>query len=109
MPVQLAPNIDGWLRGLEHADQVARYLFATNPKVMSQVLTIVHRVISTFLIKRARMTVKSGAQSGAVSLGGPHYSTVWLRTKSKSSLPYALPERRLRCQGLLLARQTAYL
>ncbi len=45
-----------------------RYLFATNPKVMSQVLTIVHRVISTFLIKRARMTVKSGAQSGAVTL-----------------------------------------
>jgi ribosomal protein S27E len=45
-----------------------RYLFATNPKVMSQVLTIVHRVIKTFLIKRARMTVKSGAQSGAVTL-----------------------------------------
>jgi hypothetical protein len=45
-----------------------RYLFATNPKVMSPVLTIVHRVISTFLIKRARMTVKSGAQSGAVTL-----------------------------------------
>ena len=35
---------------------------------MSQVLTIAHRVISTFLIKRARMTVKSGAQSGAVTL-----------------------------------------
>ena len=33
--------------------------FATNPKVISQVLTNVHRVISTFLIKRARMTVKS--------------------------------------------------
>jgi hypothetical protein len=47
---------------------------------MSQVLTIVHRVISTFLIKRACKTVKSGAQSGAVSLGGPHYSTIWLRT-----------------------------
>jgi len=45
-----------------------RYLFATNPKVMSQVLTIVHLVISTFLIKRACRTVKSGAQSGAVTL-----------------------------------------
>lgn len=45
-----------------------RYLFATNPEVMSQVLTIVHRVIGTFLIKRAHMTVKSGAQSGAVTL-----------------------------------------
>ncbi len=45
-----------------------RYLFATNPKVMSQMLIIVHRVISTFLIKRARMTVKSGAQTGAITL-----------------------------------------
>ena len=34
-----------------------RYLFATHPAVMSQVLTIVHRTISTFLIKRARMTM----------------------------------------------------
>jgi len=45
-----------------------RFLFATNPGVMSQVLTIIHRVISTFLIHRAGMTVKSGAQSGAVTL-----------------------------------------
>ncbi len=45
-----------------------RYLFATNPKVMSRVLTIVHRVISTFLIKQAGRTVKSGTQSGAVTL-----------------------------------------
>ncbi len=44
-----------------------RYLFATNPKVMSRVLTIVHRVISTFLIRWAGMTVKSGTQSGAVT------------------------------------------
>jgi hypothetical protein len=42
-----------------------RYLFATNPKVMSRVLTIVHRVITTFLIKSTGMTVKSGARSGA--------------------------------------------
>ncbi len=45
-----------------------RFLFATNPAVMSQVLTIVHRVISSSLIHRAGMTVKSGAQSGAVTL-----------------------------------------
>ena len=31
-------------------------------------LTIVHRVISTFLIKRSGRAVKSGAQSGAVTL-----------------------------------------
>ena len=35
-----------------------RYLFATNPQVMSRVLNIVHRVISTFLIKRSGRTVK---------------------------------------------------
>ena len=45
-----------------------RYLFATNPQVMSRVLTIVHRVISTFLIKRSGRTAKSGTQSGAVTL-----------------------------------------
>lgn len=45
-----------------------RFLFATNPGVMSQVLAIVHRGISTFLIHHADMTVKSGAQSGAVTL-----------------------------------------
>jgi len=45
-----------------------RYLFATNPQVMSRVLAIVYRVISTFLIKRSGRTVKSGAQSGAVTL-----------------------------------------
>ncbi len=45
-----------------------RYLFATNSQVMSRVLTIVHRVISTFLIKRSGRMVKSGTQSGAVTL-----------------------------------------
>ena len=45
-----------------------RYLFATNPQVMSRVLTIVQPVISTFLIKRSGRAVKSGAQSGAVTL-----------------------------------------
>ena len=45
-----------------------RYLFATNPQVMSRVLTIVHRVVSTFLIKRSGRKVKSGAQSDAVTL-----------------------------------------
>lgn len=45
-----------------------RYLFATNPTVMSRVRTIVHRVISTYLITRSGRTVKSRAQSGAVTL-----------------------------------------
>jgi len=45
-----------------------RYLFATQPQVMSKVLAIVHRVISTYLIRRAGLSVKSGAQAGAVTL-----------------------------------------
>ncbi len=44
-----------------------RYLFATQPQVMGNVLAIVHRVISTHLIKRAGFTVKSGAQTRAVT------------------------------------------
>jgi hypothetical protein len=44
------------------------YLFATQPQVMSKVLGIVHRVISTFLIKLAGLTVKSGVQTGTVTL-----------------------------------------
>lgn len=68
-----------------------RFLFATNPAVMSQVLTIAHRVISTFLVKSARMTVKSGAQSGAVTLIQRFGSALNL----KSPLSHALPERRV--------------
>jgi hypothetical protein len=45
-----------------------RFLFATQPEVITKVLAIVHRVISTWLIKRIGLTVKSGAQSGAVTL-----------------------------------------
>ena len=45
-----------------------RFLFATHPAVMTQALSVIHRVISTFLIHRAGMTVESGAQSGAVTL-----------------------------------------
>ncbi len=45
-----------------------RFLFATEPQVITKVLAIVHRVITTWLIKRAGLTVKSGAQAGAVTL-----------------------------------------
>lgn len=47
---------------------VSLALPATKPKVMSRVLTIVYRVISIFLTKRSGRRVKSGAQSGAVTL-----------------------------------------
>lgn len=45
-----------------------RFLFATEPQVIIKVLAIVHRVITTWLIRRAGLTVKSGAQAGAVTL-----------------------------------------
>ena len=43
-----------------------RFLFATRPAVLSQVLGIVYRAISTFLIRRAGLRV--GARTGAVTL-----------------------------------------
>ena len=45
-----------------------RFLFAAKPKVLSQVLGVVYRAISTFLIKRAGFAVASGAKTGAVTL-----------------------------------------
>ena len=45
-----------------------RFLFATRPAVLSQVLGIVYRAISTFLICRAGLCVGAGARTGAVTL-----------------------------------------
>ena len=45
-----------------------RFLFATRPAVLSQVLGIVYRAISTFLIRRAGLRVGAGARTGAVTL-----------------------------------------
>ena len=51
-----------------------RFLFATRPaalghnSVLSQVLAIVYRAISTFLIRRAGLCVGVGARTGAVTL-----------------------------------------
>ena len=44
-----------------------RYLFASRPEIMGQVLGIVYRVIATHLIKKAGFTKKT-AQTGAVTL-----------------------------------------
>ena len=46
---------------------VLRYLFATAPAVMGQVLGIVYRAIASNLIKAAGMTCAT-AQTGAVTL-----------------------------------------
>ena len=45
-----------------------RFLFATRPAVLSKVLGIVYRAISTFLIRRAGLRVGAGARTGAVTL-----------------------------------------
>jgi hypothetical protein len=44
-----------------------RFLFASQPKVMGQVLSIVYRAIATHLTRKASYT-KSTAQTGAVTL-----------------------------------------
>ena len=44
-----------------------RFLFANQPRVMSKVLGIIHRVISTYLIKKAGFSKKT-ARTGAVTL-----------------------------------------
>jgi hypothetical protein len=45
-----------------------RFLLAAEPKVLTEVLAVVQRGISTFLIRRAGFTVSSGAKTGAVTL-----------------------------------------
>jgi len=63
-----------------------RYLFASHPKVMSEVLRITNRVIETFLTKKTGLTKKT-SQAGAVTLiqrfGGAinlniHFHTLFL-------------------------------
>ena len=43
-----------------------RFLFATRPAVLSQVLGIVYRAIATFLVRGAGLRVGAGARTGAV-------------------------------------------
>ena len=45
-----------------------RFLFATRPAALTQVLAIVYRANSTFLIHRAGLRVGAGARTGAVTL-----------------------------------------
>ena len=45
-----------------------RFLFAAQPQVLGQVLGVVYRAISTYLIKNTGFTVASGAKTGAVTL-----------------------------------------
>ena len=54
-----------WVLSFPHP---LRFLFATRPAVLTQVLGIVYRAISTFLIRRAGLRVGAGARTGAVTL-----------------------------------------
>ena len=45
-----------------------RFLFAAQPEVLSQVLEVVQRGISTLLIRHSGLTVASGAKTGSVTL-----------------------------------------
>ena len=45
-----------------------RFLFATRPAVLTQVLGIVYPAISTFLVRRAGLRSGAGARTGAVTL-----------------------------------------
>lgn len=44
-----------------------RFLLAHNPEILSDVLKVIHRAISSFLIKKAGLTIKTG-KTGAVTL-----------------------------------------
>jgi hypothetical protein len=44
-----------------------RFLLAAQPEVLSQVLAVVQRGISTFVIRHSGLTVASGARTGAVT------------------------------------------
>ena len=63
-----------------------RFLFATRPAVLSQVLAIVYRAISTFLIRRAGLCVGVGAHTGAVTLIQRFGSALNLEKQSVSKI-----------------------
>jgi ribosomal protein S27E len=45
-----------------------RFLFAAHPDALTQVLAVVQRGISTFIVQQAGLKVASGARTGAVTL-----------------------------------------
>lgn len=45
-----------------------RFLFAAHPDALTQVLAVVQRGISTFIVQQAGLKVASGATTGAVTL-----------------------------------------
>ena len=64
VPARANRSASGWCR----FPYPLRFLFATRPAVLTQVLAIVYRAISTFLTRRAGLRVGTGARTGAVTL-----------------------------------------
>ena len=59
------PSVSGCCPSPTHP---LRFLFATRPAVLTQVLGIVYRALSTFLVRRAGLRSGAGARTGAVTL-----------------------------------------
>ena len=61
-----------------------RFLFATHPAVLTQVLGIVYRAVSTFLVRRAGLRSGAGARTGAVTLIQRFGSALNLNTRTST-------------------------
>ena len=77
-----------------------RYLFATNQKAMSPVLTIVHRVISASLIKRS-----GGREVGCSERSGDADTAFGFSNESNLTLTYTFSNCCLLGERLLLASE----
>ena len=71
-----------------------RFLFAAQPQVLSEVLGVVYRAISTYLIKNTGFTVASGAKAGALTLRtGRHNRNPSLQPCSPGNLAFRSTRR----------------
>ena len=102
-----------------------RLLFAKDPQIMGLVLNLVHRAISTYLIKKAGFKKKSGAKTGSVTFiqrfGGSlnlniHFHIMYLDgiytfEKQKASYHPITPPTQLELNSLLktIAQRTVKL
>ena len=92
-----------------------RFLFAKDPKLMGTVLNLVHRAISTYLIKKADLKKKSGAKTGSVTFiqrfGGSlnlnihfhimYLDGVWTFKQEKPHFHFISPPTQLELDNLL--------
>ena len=102
-----------------------RLLFAKDPQLMRDVLNLVHRAISTYLIKKAGLKKKSGAKTGSVTFiqrfGGSlnlniHFHILYLNgvytfEQNKASFHLITPPTQLELDNLIktIAQRTVKL